>query len=154
MGNKQLDAVNEYAHWVENDTEHKAIWMPVNNGNAPKRIIIADDTLTADSAFRLITQGAHLLWRGDFQNGKQLLQALQRRITKKNERKSNRKRETIDKEAMATVESVIAFIRRFPSSWRRTGRPGPACGFRRTEPGWVGGCRQTASRSCRPGPHR
>lgn len=115
MGNKQLDAVNEYAHWVENDIEHKAAWMPISSGNVPKRIIIADDTLTADSAFRLITQGAHLLWRGDFQNGKQLLQALQRRINKKNERKPNRKRQTTDKEAttkeVTTTVGSVAFNR-------------------------------------------
>ncbi|MCD9472956.1 hypothetical protein CJF26_20860, partial [Photobacterium phosphoreum] len=111
MGNKQLDAAKEYAHWVENDTEHTAAWMPVSSGNVPKRIIIADDTLTADSAFRLITQGAHLLWRGDFQNGKQLLQALQRRINKKNERK----RQTTDKEAtnkeVTTTVGSVAFNR-------------------------------------------
>ena len=49
----------------------------------PKRVVVADDTLTADSAFRLASEGTGLLWRGDFQNARQLLQALARRIDRK-----------------------------------------------------------------------
>ncbi|MEP6558600.1 MAG: class I SAM-dependent methyltransferase [Burkholderiales bacterium] len=47
---------------------------------APKRVQIADDALSADSAYRLACAGTGLLWRGDFQNARQLLQALARRI--------------------------------------------------------------------------
>lgn len=47
-----------------------------NNSGA----LIADDTLSADQAYRHITQGGVILWQGDFHNGKQLLQALARRI--------------------------------------------------------------------------
>lgn len=110
MGNTHLNVVQEHAHWVENETEHQAIWSPGNSGGLPKRILVVDDTLDADTAFRLITQGTHLLWRGDFQNGKQLLHALQRRINKKNERKSARKRDTPDKEATA-IAPEAAFNR-------------------------------------------
>lgn len=48
----------------------------------PKKVILADDTLTADSAFRLACAGHGLLWRGDYHNARQLLQALARRIDK------------------------------------------------------------------------
>lgn len=48
----------------------------------PKRVMLVDDTLTADMAFRLASEGTGLLWRGDFQNAKQLLQAIARRIDK------------------------------------------------------------------------
>ena len=44
--------------------------------------MVVDDTLTADMAFRLASEGSGLLWRGDFQNAKQLLQAIARRIDK------------------------------------------------------------------------
>ena len=47
---------------------------------APKRMQLADDTLTADSAYRLACAGTGMLWQGDFQNARQLLQALARRI--------------------------------------------------------------------------
>jgi SAM-dependent methyltransferase len=47
---------------------------------APKRVQLADDRISADSAYRLACEGTALLWRGDFQNARQLLQALARRI--------------------------------------------------------------------------
>ncbi len=44
---------------------------------------MADDTLSADAAYRLACEGTALLWRGDFQNARQLLQALARRTDRK-----------------------------------------------------------------------
>jgi methylase of polypeptide subunit release factors len=49
----------------------------------PKRVQVADDTLSADTAYRLACEGTALLWRGDFQNARQLLQAMGRRIDRK-----------------------------------------------------------------------
>jgi methylase of polypeptide subunit release factors len=45
-------------------------------------VVIADDTLIADSAYRLACEGTAILYRGDFQNARQLLQALVRRVDK------------------------------------------------------------------------
>ncbi len=42
--------------------------------------MVVDDRITADEAYRLACEGTGLLWRGDFQNARQLLQALQRRV--------------------------------------------------------------------------
>lgn len=53
----------------------------------PKRVVIADDTLTADAAYCLACEGSALLWRGDFQNARQLLQALARRVERKPRKK-------------------------------------------------------------------
>lgn len=50
---------------------------------APKRVVIADDRLSADSAYRLACEGTALLWRGDFHNARQLLQAIARRVDRK-----------------------------------------------------------------------
>ena len=55
----------------------------------PTRIVVADDTITADAAFRLASEGTAILWRADFHNAKQLLRAMARRIEAK--RKSDRK---------------------------------------------------------------
>jgi methylase of polypeptide subunit release factors len=46
-------------------------------------VVIADDRMTADAAYRLACEGTALLWRGDFQNARQLLQALARRADRK-----------------------------------------------------------------------
>jgi methylase of polypeptide subunit release factors len=45
-------------------------------------LVVADDTLAADRAYRLACEGTALLWQGDFQNARQLLQALARRADK------------------------------------------------------------------------
>jgi methylase of polypeptide subunit release factors len=39
--------------------------------------------MKADAAFRLASEGTALLWRGDFQNARQLLQAMGRRVERK-----------------------------------------------------------------------
>ncbi len=66
--------------WSEKDSERSALWR--SDQNLPARVVLADDTLTADAAYRLACEGTGLLWRGDFQNARQLLQAMARRIDK------------------------------------------------------------------------
>lgn len=65
--------------WTENGTECHALWRSERQAAPPKRVVIADDTLNADSAYRLACEGTGLLWRGDFQNARLLLQAMMRR---------------------------------------------------------------------------
>jgi len=69
--------------WTESGTEHSALWRSESAAPPPKKIVIADDRMTADSAYRLACEGTALLWRGDFQNARQLLQAMARRADAK-----------------------------------------------------------------------
>lgn len=78
-----------YATWVENDRVQHALWCAENNSPPPKRIKVVDDTITADAAFRLANEGTTMLWRGDFQNAKQLLNALARRVDKKKKNRTD-----------------------------------------------------------------
>ena len=66
--------------WMENAASHSARWRSESATPAPKRVVIADDSMKADAAWRLACEGTALLWRGDFQNARQLLQAIARRI--------------------------------------------------------------------------
>jgi tRNA1(Val) A37 N6-methylase TrmN6 len=66
--------------WSEKDTSRTAIWR--SDQVLPKQVVLADDTMTADTAYRLACAGTGLLWRSDFQNARQMLQALTRRIDK------------------------------------------------------------------------
>ena len=66
--------------WNESDQDCSARWQSDAGLAPPKRVVVADDTLTADSAYRLACEGVGILWRGDFQNARQLLQALVRRV--------------------------------------------------------------------------
>ena len=70
-------------HWEENGVQHSARWRSEAGMPPPKRVVIADDRTNADVAYRLACEGTALLWRGDFQNARQLLQALARRADHK-----------------------------------------------------------------------
>lgn len=69
--------------WVEGGQQRSALWRSESGWPAPKKVAIADDTMSADTAYRLALDGTALLWRGDFQNARQLVQALARRIDHK-----------------------------------------------------------------------
>ena len=72
-------------HWSEAGdagVARSARWRSERGAPPPKRVVLADDTTSADTAYRLACEGTGLLWRGDFQNARQLVQALARRIDK------------------------------------------------------------------------
>lgn len=69
--------------WIEAHEARSARWRSESELPAPKRVVVADDTLTANSAYRLACKGTAMLWRGDFQNARKLLQALARRVDRK-----------------------------------------------------------------------
>ncbi len=68
--------------WSEGGEARSALWRSERGSAPPKRVVLADDTLSADSAYRLACEGTGLLWRGDFQNARMLVQALARRTDK------------------------------------------------------------------------
>lgn len=69
--------------WQEADRDCTARWRSESGVVPPKRVVVVDDRLTADAAYRLACEGTALLWRGDYHNARQLLQALARRIERK-----------------------------------------------------------------------
>jgi methylase of polypeptide subunit release factors len=73
-------------HWIEHGEERSAHWRSESGWPAPKKVVLADDTMSADAAWRHALDGTALLWRGDFQNARQLLQALVRRVDHKGPR--------------------------------------------------------------------
>jgi methylase of polypeptide subunit release factors len=70
-------------HWTESGSEHSAVWRSESGSAPPRRVVIADDKMTADAAFRLASGGSAMVWRGDYHNARQLLQAMARRATRK-----------------------------------------------------------------------
>jgi SAM-dependent methyltransferase len=77
-------------HWTEAGKGCSALWRSERGAPPPKRVTLADDTTTADTAYRLACEGTALLWRGDFHNATQLLQALARRVDKTPARKQRK----------------------------------------------------------------
>lgn len=82
--------------WEEGGQACSAVWHSENGIAAHKKVVTADDTLTADDAYHLACEGTSILWKGDFQNARQLLQALVRRIDKPS-KKSKRAGKRVDK---------------------------------------------------------
>ena len=77
--------------WPEADGPRSARWRSEAAVPPPRRVVVADDRTTADTAYRLACEGTALLWQGDFQNARQLLQAVTRRV----ERKPRKQAETL-----------------------------------------------------------
>lgn len=64
--------------WQENGQEREAVWQADNGVRLPSRVQTVSG-LDADLAYRLASAGTGLLWRGDFQQARQLLQAMSKR---------------------------------------------------------------------------
>ena len=101
-----LATQKQYVQWSENQTLCQARWLSESDQAPPVRIVIVDDKTTADEAYRLACAGTSMLWRGDFHNAKQLLQALTRRIERSEQRKIS-KAANKNRSAKATAESVV-----------------------------------------------
>lgn len=69
--------------WTEEGIEHSARWRSERGAPPPRSVTVADDTMSADTAYGLACQGVALLWRGDFQNARQMLTALATRADRK-----------------------------------------------------------------------
>ncbi|MFG1620737.1 methyltransferase [Kribbella sp. NPDC049227] len=83
-------------------------------------VITVNDTLSADRALRLIDRGSTLVWDGDFQNAKQLLAALGRRVPaatggsfQEQRRRQARRAQVLNSLLIATYDHTIR-LRRAP----------------------------------------
>jgi SAM-dependent methyltransferase len=77
-------------HWTDEGRECTARWRSERGAPPPRSVVIADDTTKADDAYALACQGVGLLWRGDFQNARQMLNALANRIDRKHRSQKGR----------------------------------------------------------------
>ncbi|WP_245974338.1 methyltransferase [Thermomonospora umbrina] len=93
--------MHTYVHWNEAGASRTARWRSENGAPPPKRVTVADDRMTADSAYRLACEGTALLWRGDFHNARQLLQAMGRRV----DRPRRRRRPEAEPEAQPRAQA-------------------------------------------------
>ncbi|HEX9454332.1 MAG TPA: class I SAM-dependent methyltransferase [Candidatus Binatia bacterium] len=79
VGAKTDDSTQPIIQWTEAGKSCSALWRSERGAPPPKRVVLADDSTAADIAYGLACEGTALLWRGDFHNAAQLLQALVRR---------------------------------------------------------------------------
>jgi len=74
----------------------------------PKQIQLADDQLSADAAYGLACQGVAFLWRGDFQNARQMLNALAKRADRR-KRLPTRADAKAEAVSSASAATAVAF---------------------------------------------
>lgn len=88
--------------WTESGEARFARWRSESGTPPARRVVIVDDHITADEAYGLACQGTALLWRGDFQNARQMLLALASRAdrrARRPKRSATSSRSTIPTEA-------------------------------------------------------
>jgi 2-polyprenyl-3-methyl-5-hydroxy-6-metoxy-1,4-benzoquinol methylase len=72
-------------HWLEDGKASEARWLPQTP--PPSRVVIADEKMNADEAYGLACQGTALLWRGDFQQARQMLVVMGKRADRQQRRR-------------------------------------------------------------------
>jgi SAM-dependent methyltransferase len=65
--------------WTEQGEARSARWRSERGAPPPANVVVVDDRVSADEAYGLAAQGVGLLWRGDFNNARQLLTAMAHR---------------------------------------------------------------------------
>ncbi len=91
-------------HWIEDGQAFEARWLSPGGMPPPTRVVVADGKMKADEAYGLACQGTALLWRGDFQEARQLLNALGRRADRR------RQRTTRSRSRGAEADSALAQV--------------------------------------------
>lgn len=66
--------------WTAHGQTAQARWRSEAALPPPQNVVLADDSMTAEAAIRLARAGSALLWQGDYQNARHLLQAMARRL--------------------------------------------------------------------------
>jgi len=66
--------------WQEKSQSHRGLWYSEAQLPAPQEVMLIDDTIKANKAIELARQGIGLLWVGDYQNGRELLRSITRRL--------------------------------------------------------------------------
>lgn len=79
----------ENLSWEQDGSRVVGQWLSANGRPVPKKVVAVDDHLTADQAIKHASQGVAMLWLGDYQNARQMLGAMDRRLSKRSGLKSD-----------------------------------------------------------------
>lgn len=78
-----ISAHENVLRWREGGLTSSARWRSEAGVPPHKRVVVADEQMSAAEAYRLACEGTALLWHGDFNNARQLLIAMAKRIDAK-----------------------------------------------------------------------
>ena len=89
--------------WQHHDQDVQAEWRSESASQPPRKLQVVDDSTPADVAYHLACEGTALVWQGDFQNARHLLEALKRRLDKPARSHSAKARQRKKSEAQASA---------------------------------------------------
>jgi len=92
-------------HWLEDGKACEARWRSHSDAPPAARVVIADGHMSADEAYGLVCQGTALLWRGDFQEARQMLTALGKRADRAHNKTRRRSRTSAATSAAGAAEA-------------------------------------------------
>lgn len=78
-----MGSLQETVDWTEDDEIRPVRWHSDSGSPRPKHVVVTDDRIKADVAYRLACKGTAMVWRGDFQNARHLLTAMARRFDRR-----------------------------------------------------------------------
>ena len=102
-------------HWLEDGKAFEAAWRSHTGAPPAPRVVVADGKMTADEAYGLACQGTALLWRGDYQEARQMLIALGKRADR-----PQRRARTSDTTSIAGQAEAFHLYRQARSQRART----------------------------------
>jgi SAM-dependent methyltransferase len=102
--------------WTESGEARVARWRSESGAPPPARVVMADEHMTADDAYGLACQGTALLWRGDFQNARQMLVAMASRI----DRQSRKPKKAVTSSTASSPAQAFHRYRQAQSQRART----------------------------------
>lgn len=100
--------------WQHHGADFQAAWHSESGAPQPRKVQVVDDSMPADTAYRLACEGTALLWKGDFQNARHMLEALKRRLEKPQSKAADKIRARRPTPAQAAAaEAAAAFPQAF-----------------------------------------
>ena len=92
--------------WEEDGREHTARWRSESGQPPPRRIHPFKEAVRAERVHRLVSSGSAILWRGDYHQAREVVDALARRIDRTRNRRSmpTDLRERFHRERMARTQ--------------------------------------------------
>lgn len=69
--------------WDDRGRSVSTLWLSESDLPPPKKVLTADERLTPEEFHRAASEGTAFVWQGDFHKAKDLLQAVNRRMTSK-----------------------------------------------------------------------
>ena len=105
----------QYVQWFEDEVLHHARWLSQSEYAPPARMVVVDDSTSADEAYRLACAGTSMLYRGDFHNARQLLQAITRRIERTEHSSKQRQLKKAAHQSAKTVTESTKTSQHIPS---------------------------------------